>query len=155
MLIWLSHSHVNACPTLFGNNSLCILWLSNLSEGITDGGLNNPHAITKNKPKDNTPASDSKQSCSLGNHSLSPTNLASMSWHCWFPGCPFCQLTFAGIGTPCIWQSLSPLLSSSLELPGFGQGLQGGTLKLFQTFGLMVGRLACCNVYLIHFFFLT
>lgn len=136
MLIWLSPSHVNAWPTLFGNKSLHILWLCNLSEGITDGALNNPHAITKNKAKDNTTASDSKQSCSLGNHSVSPTNLASASWHCWFTGCSFCQLTLAGIGTSCIWQSLSPLLSSSLELPGCGQRLQGALWSSSKHLGL-------------------
>lgn len=117
---------------------------------------NNPHIITKSKAKDNTTARDSKQPCSLGNHSLPPTNLASMAWHSRCTGWSFCQLTFAGIGAPGIWQSLWPLLSSSLELPGFGQRLTaGGTLKSFQTFGLMVGRLACYNVLLIYFFPLT
>ena len=111
--------------TLFENKSLHILWLSNLVRGNDRCRIETTHIqsqrarlritlqqVIKNNsaPLETVPCLPSPWPLCLG---------------CLFAGFSFCQLTLAGNGTLCIWQSLSLLLSSSSELPGFGQRLQG------------------------------
>lgn len=119
-----------------------------LSEGVIDVAPKQPtcscrkqgwatlQQVIKNSP---VPQNDTPSSFFPGRYYLGTVGSK-------FPGGSVCQLALAGTGTLCIWKSLAPLLSSSVELPGLDRRLRG-TLKPFQAFRPVVGKSACYNMF--------
>lgn len=138
--------------TLFGNKSPPILWFSNLTEGIMGGELKQSQwarlGITLQQGIQNNLAPLETISC------LPP------SWPSWLGTVG----VLASLSASSHSLSLARQASGSLFLPitelltGAARRWSktaGDTLKLFQTFGLMVGMLAGYNVHLIYFCPLT
>ena len=126
-------------PTLFRNKSLHIIWLSNLVTGNDGCKIETTHIQSQRARLRITLEQVIKKILLPWKPSVPPATLASLSWRCRLAGFSFCQLTLAGIGIPCIWQPLSPLLSSSSELPGFGQRLQGALWSPSRHLGFRLG----------------